>query len=170
MMELKTELWGINGFDDDAFIRVDTLEEAGNHPAILPLDYWLGMAATDDRSRLQGSGVFVPAGEDIAPLLPYLDLIAVIALDFPVYTDGRSYSKAVRLKERYNFIGEVRAVGNILIDQVSNLLRSGFDRLEVTHPLTKERLKNGDFNKIPGFYQQGNGLSRKDDVKGWRQA
>ena len=60
--------------------------------------------------------------------LKYFD---VVALDFPAFTDGRSYSNAKRLRERFKFKGEVRAVGDVLRDQYLNLVRCGFDALEV---------------------------------------
>jgi len=55
----------------------------------------------------------------------------LVALEFPAFTDGRSYSNARRLRERYNYRGEVRAVGDILRDQYLNLKRCGFDSLEI---------------------------------------
>ena len=67
-----------------------------------------------------------------------LNCFDVIALDFPVFTDGRSYSNARRLRQRYNFQGEVRAIGNILRDQYLALTRCGFDALEVREGETEQ--------------------------------
>ena len=60
-----------------------------------------------------------------------LDNIAVVALEFPVYRNGRAYSYARLLRERYGFKGELRAVGNVLRDQFQFMIRCGFDALEV---------------------------------------
>jgi uncharacterized protein (DUF934 family) len=56
----------------------------------------------------------------------------VIALEFPKFGDGRAYSYARLLRERYGFRGELRAVGNVLRDQALFMLRCGFDAFEVT--------------------------------------
>ncbi len=60
-----------------------------------------------------------------------LDHFAVVALEFPKFTDGRAYSYARLLRERYGFRGELRAVGNVLRDQYPFLRRCGFDVVEV---------------------------------------
>ena len=65
---------------------------------------------------------------EISDDLQYFELVA---LDFPVFTDGRSYSNAKRLRDRFGYKGEVRATGEVLRDQYLNLLRCGFDALEV---------------------------------------
>ena len=65
---------------------------------------------------------------EIAEELTQFDLIA---LEFPRFGDGRAYSYARLLRERYGFTGEVRAVGNVLRDQLFFMLRCGFDSFEV---------------------------------------
>lgn len=60
-----------------------------------------------------------------------LEHFAVVALDFPTFADGRSYSNARRLRDRFNYTGEVRATGEILRDQYLALKRCGFDALVV---------------------------------------
>lgn len=67
-----------------------------------------------------------PAG--IADDLQYFDLVA---LEFPRFGDGRPYSYARLLRERYGFAGELRAVGNVLRDQLFFMLRCGFDSFEI---------------------------------------
>ncbi|MED5501501.1 DUF934 domain-containing protein [Salinicola salarius] len=95
--------------------------------------------------RPAGTRVIVPLaawrearGEDVAPLLtsdteltPELaeELLdaSLIAIDFPKFTDGRGYSIARLLRERYGYGGQVRAVGDVLIDQLFYMSRCGFD-------------------------------------------
>ena len=61
-----------------------------------------------------------------------LSHFALVALEFPAFTDGRAYSYARLLRQRYGFSGEVRAVGDVLRDQLLFLHRCGFDAFEMT--------------------------------------
>ena len=81
--------------------------------------------------RTGPTGVIWPNNVKIADLAPYVDRLAVIALVFPVFKDGRAYSQARQLRERYAFHGELRATGQILRDQFLFMIRAGFDALEV---------------------------------------
>ena len=76
-------------------------------------------------------GVIWPNDKNIAELAPYLDKLALIALVFPAYKDGRAYSQARLLRERYGYRGELRATGQVLRDQFLFLLRAGFDSFDV---------------------------------------
>jgi len=69
--------------------------------------------------------------EEIADDLKYL---ALIALEFPAFRDGRAYSYARILRERYGFTGEIRAVGDVLMEQLHFMLRTGFDAFELDGP------------------------------------
>ncbi|MFX8079126.1 DUF934 domain-containing protein, partial [Acinetobacter baumannii] len=68
-------------------------------------------------SRKGKLGVIWPNNRDIDDLLPYLDRLAAVALVFPVFRDGRAYTQARLLRERYKFRGELRATGQVLRDQ-----------------------------------------------------
>ena len=76
-------------------------------------------------------GVAWPNDRRVAELAPHLDRLALIALTFPGFRDGRAYSQARQLREEYGFSGELRATGDILRDQFLFLLRAGFDTLEI---------------------------------------
>ena len=82
--------------------------------------------------RTGATGVLWPNDRSAAELVPHLDRLALIALVFPNFRDGRAYSQARILRERYRFRGELRATGQILRDQFLFLHRSGFDAFEVT--------------------------------------
>jgi uncharacterized protein (DUF934 family) len=82
-------------------------------------------------SRNGKTGVIWPNNRDVDDLLPYLDRLAVIALVFPIFRDGRAYSQARLLRERHAFKGELRATGQVLRDQFMFMLRAGFDAFEV---------------------------------------
>jgi uncharacterized protein (DUF934 family) len=75
-------------------------------------------------------GVIWPNNRDVDDLVPWLDRLAVIALVFPTFRDGRAYSQARLLRERYGYDGELRATGQVLRDQFVFMLRAGFDALE----------------------------------------
>jgi uncharacterized protein (DUF934 family) len=76
-------------------------------------------------------GVVWPNNRDLDDLVPYLDRLAAVALVFPSFRDGRAYSQARLLRERYRFQGELRATGQVLRDQFVFMLRAGFDALDV---------------------------------------
>jgi uncharacterized protein (DUF934 family) len=77
-------------------------------------------------------GVAWPNNRDVAELEPWLDRLALIALVYPTYKDGRAHSQARRLREVYGYRGELRATGQVLRDQFTFLLRNGFDAFDVT--------------------------------------
>jgi uncharacterized protein (DUF934 family) len=76
-------------------------------------------------------GVVWPNNRKVADLAPYLDRLALVVLMFPNFKDGRAYSQARILRERYDYRGELRAAGQILRDQFLFLVRAGFDALDV---------------------------------------
>jgi uncharacterized protein (DUF934 family) len=77
------------------------------------------------------TGVIWPNNRDIDDLVPYLDRLAAVALVFPSFRDGRAYSQARLLRERFHYRGELRATGQVLRDQFVFMLRAGFDAFEV---------------------------------------
>ena len=72
-----------------------------------------------------------PNNRKVSELAPHLDRLALVALAFPKFQDGRAYSQARQLREQYGFRGELRATGDVLRDQRLFLLRAGFDAFEV---------------------------------------
>jgi uncharacterized protein (DUF934 family) len=76
-------------------------------------------------------GVIWPNGRDTDDLVPYLDRLATVALVFPTFRDGRAYSQARLLRERFQYRGELRATGQVLRDQFVFMLRAGFDAFDV---------------------------------------
>jgi uncharacterized protein (DUF934 family) len=82
-------------------------------------------------SRADDVGVVWPNNRDIAELAPYLKNIALVALVFPTFKDGRAYSQARILREQLKFPGELRATGQVLRDQFVFMQRSGFDSFDV---------------------------------------
>lgn len=87
--------------------------------------------------------------EAIAGDLSHFDLVAV---EFPVFTDGRGYSTARLLRERYGFRGELRAVGDVLRDQLLALQRCGFDAFQLREDQDAEAARKA-FCEFSAFYQ-----------------
>jgi uncharacterized protein (DUF934 family) len=77
-------------------------------------------------------GVIWPNNRDVDDLVPFLGRLAVVALVFPTFRDGRAYSQARLLRERYRYDGELRATGQVLRDQFLFMLRAGFDAFEAS--------------------------------------
>jgi uncharacterized protein (DUF934 family) len=72
-------------------------------------------------------GVILRSDEKPELVADDLDALAVIALDFPAFGDGRAYSYARLLRDRYGYTGELRAVGDVLLEQLHFMHRVGFD-------------------------------------------
>jgi uncharacterized protein (DUF934 family) len=116
---------------EDRYVRVlDDAPIPNGVPVIVPAARFLADAGEMLR-RDAPTGVEWPNNRKVAELEPYLDRLAVIVLSFPNFRDGRGYSQARQLRERYGFVGELRAAGQILRDQFLFLVRAGFDALEV---------------------------------------
>ena len=90
---------------------------------ILTLEQW---EALDDR---RGSAVQLEPDHSAAPLLAHLDDLELVAINFPVFMDGRGFSYARELREQ-GYRGELRAVGNFIRDQLHYLSRCGFDAFQ----------------------------------------
>lgn len=90
------------------------------------------LAAPQDFDKHVGRvGIIWPNNKRIEELAPHVVRLALIALVFPKFRDGRAYSQARILREQFGFKGELRATGEILRDQFLFFIRSGFDSLEV---------------------------------------
>lgn len=97
---------------------------------LVPLQLWLS-----SKSDLLGSGktiaVWLDAGENVAALADDLAELPMLALNFPAFMDGRSYSSATNLRQHYKYSGEVRAIGDVLRDQLFYMRRCGFTTFDL---------------------------------------
>ena len=87
---------------------------------LLPLGFYLA------KPQSAAHGVWLAPTDDPVDLQSYLQSVPLIAIDFPVFTDGRGYSIASTLRNRLHYGGDLRAIGDILIDQLYFLRRVGF--------------------------------------------
>ena len=97
-------------------------------------------------------GVIWPNNRDVDDLVPYLDRLAAVALVFPTFRDGRAYSQARLLRERYSYRGELRATGQVLRDQFVFMLRAGFDAFDVKKQADAEAFAQ-TVHRYSVFYQ-----------------
>ncbi|KVC44887.1 DUF934 domain-containing protein [Burkholderia diffusa] len=94
--------------------------------------------------------------EELAPLAARIAQAARIDLHFPSFTDGRAYSQAYLLRKRFGFAGDLRATGDVLIDQLLLMARTGFSSavLGADTDLAAARLQ---LDRFPGVYQRDAG-------------
>lgn len=147
-------LWTPAGFRSDDWRRADDAAAlAGNGRVILPLAVAASLDPAERRLAKDRLGVLVQPGEPVEAIVELLPDVSLVALAFPVFSDGRSFSKAELLRSRYGFRGAVRAVGQVLVDQLPHMLRLGFDEFEVSDPVLIGRLERGETGGIALHYQ-----------------
>ncbi|GAB3441892.1 DUF934 domain-containing protein [Insolitispirillum peregrinum] len=133
----------------------DALPETG--AVLVSLSLWLEQRDTL-RQRAEPVGVWLASNTDTAfaawgeALAGDLLGLPVVAIDFPVFGDGRGYSIAALLRQRHGYRGELRAIGNVLVDQVSAMARVGFDGFEVAEGTRLELLEQA-WSRFPAVYQ-----------------
>jgi uncharacterized protein (DUF934 family) len=111
-----------------------TIKFIAAHDHTEPADGAIALANTEDPRALK------------------LDGVHRIDLNFPKFTDGRAYSQAFLLRRRLGFTGEIRATGDVLVDQLVQLQRSGFDSAVLRHQ-TPATVIERQFLLFSAFYQ-----------------
>ena len=98
------------------------------------------------------TAVRIEPGDDARELLPHLDRIALVEVNFPAFGDGRGYSAARILRES-GYDGELRAVGDVLVDQIVAMRRCGFDSFRPDKPLDDAAVERA-LNRYADVYQK----------------
>ena len=143
---------------DGAFAENDwtTLADDAGLPehgrAIVSLARWRREA---ELLRGREIGVEIAAGRDALAALGEIADRPLIALRFAAFGDGRAFSYAMLLRQRHGFRGELRAVGDVLLDEIPLMIRCGFTSFEVSNEPTLRALSEGRFLKFPLAYQPG---------------
>ena len=139
---------------EDRYLRLDDDAAAPDRvPVIVSAKRFLTEA--DDLIRRDGSlGVSWPNDRRVAELKPWLGHLALIALNFPKFRDGRAYTQARLLRETCGFRGTLRATGDVLRDQFHFLARAGFDSFEVKKP-ADARVFAEVVARYSAYYQPG---------------
>ena len=146
-------LWRRSGFAVDIWtVLADDAPAPGDGAIVVSLKRWLAEREAL-ASRKSPVGVAVEAGADAQAHLADLADRPLVALAFAKFADGRSFSYARLLRDRFGFKGELRATGDVLIDEIPFMLRCGFDSFEVTNAPTFDALEAGRLPGPPIHYQ-----------------
>ncbi|MDK9695720.1 MAG: DUF934 domain-containing protein [Siculibacillus sp.] len=121
-------------------------------PVLISFARWKASAA-DFLEKNRPVGLVLEPSDPLDDVVADLPRLAAIAIRFPVFADGRGYSLARLLRDRHGYTGELRAIGDILIDQVAHFFRVGFDTLAIDHAPTRARLLAGAPVCLPLHYQ-----------------
>jgi len=117
---------------------------------LLSLEQW--HAVRDSWPEGLAVGVQLSNDFDVEALADDLPRLSLITLNFPKWVDGRAYTQARLLRVRYRFTGEIRAVGEVLVDMLPLLARTGFDAVQLRADQSVEAAKRA-LRFFPGHYQ-----------------
>ena len=139
---------------EDPWVRVSDVETIPtDKAALISLERWQNERETL-MPREAPLGIILTSEDHPSAIADDLKNFDLIALEFSTFRDGRSFSSARMLRDRYGFTGEIRAFGHILRDQLLFLHRAGFDAVEST---ANEDQARADWRKalaeISVFYQ-----------------
>ena len=143
VLRLKAGLVHIAVRDSWTLIR-EAQGDLPSGPLLLPFTRWW---SRQDRAVLAGErlsldGVWLGPDDEVETLKPFLSVLPLIAVDFPSFRDGRGYSQAYLLRTRLDWTGELRAIGDVLRDQLSHMRQCGFDSFAVREDkATEDALK-----------------------------
>lgn len=130
VIALEDGIATVRGNDPWVFINSeeDLIRHNTHEKLILPLTVWESMRAVEvsQGHELALNGVWLSPDDDEELLRPWLNVLPLIALQFSSFRDGRPYTQAYVLKTRLNWNGELRAVGDVLRDQLSYMRQCGF--------------------------------------------
>lgn len=126
-------LYNVDGIFHDKWKIINNFENITSltGSVIIPLDILL----KSDKSFLSGFesvGVKLYVDSEPEELLEYINLLEIICIYFPTFKDGRGFSLARILRDKYSFKGDLRAIGDVLLDQASFLFRVGFSTINFT--------------------------------------
>ncbi len=163
-----TRIWRETGFvENDAWvIETEEVKATEEQKALLPL---ADLIAKAEASNDVGLGVLIKPGDDVRKLEPYLYRLEIVAVEFPAFNDGRAFSHASLLRDRLAFKNEVRAVGDVLIDQIPLMLRCGVDSFAVKNATALKRLEEGRLPGIAVHYQPTARDAEKSGGYSWRR-
>jgi phosphoadenosine phosphosulfate reductase len=146
-------LWKNGGFVEDVWqVVADDAPVPDSVPAIVGLKRW-----RDERGGLSARNA--PLGLLIAPGSKWEDVTSdlprfpVIVVTIPKYADGRAFSIARLLRERDHYAGEIRAVGEYIIDQVPLMRRVGIDAFQTDDPILLKALERGEWPEVAHYLQ-----------------
>ncbi|TBR38080.1 DUF934 domain-containing protein [Marinomonas agarivorans] len=127
---VESDLVWISNSETLADTSADTLKKA-----IVPLSAWLEM---EDKGQV--AGIWLESDENTDQLAgKNISALSVIGVHFPAFADGRGFTHARLLRERFGYKGEIRALGNFIPDQLGYLLRVGFSAFQFADEVNLEK-------------------------------
>jgi uncharacterized protein (DUF934 family) len=150
-----TRIWTRAGFVEDRFIE-------GRGAVFMSAEEATGKLGSNLASIL-----VLDAGDEVAAAASRIHEFDAVFIRFPVFSDGRGFSTARLLREKYGFKGEIRAVGHFILDQIPYLLRVGFDAFAVTHAPTIRRLEERDLNEVEVYLQPAYLEEKRAGERAW---
>ncbi|MEM7464668.1 MAG: DUF934 domain-containing protein, partial [Pseudomonadota bacterium] len=118
-----------------------------------------------------GSGtanvLVLKAGDEAGGVAGRINEFDAVFIDFPAFSDGRGFSTARVLRDKYGFTGQIRARGKFILDQIPLMLRVGFDHFEISHEPTIERLENNELSGISLYMQPAIGPEKRAGERAW---
>lgn len=116
--------------ENQSIIITDTFGLTLHNDQILPLAHWLTYKA-EIKQSLNRISIWLDSHDDLETLSQDLPNINLIALNFPKFGDGRAFTMAHLLQDKYGFEGEIRAIGHPIADQAQFLFRCGVDSIDI---------------------------------------
>lgn len=155
-------LWRNGAFADDEWTVAADDSELSAGPVIVALARY-----RRDAPARADVGVLLSAGPEALAALPDLVDRPLIALAFAAFGDGRAFSYAILLRQRLGFRGQLRAVGDVLIDEIPLMLRCGFDAFDVSNEATLRALRAQGPPRFPLAYQPGQAGETREPSRPW---
>jgi uncharacterized protein (DUF934 family) len=146
-------LWKNGRFVEDDW-RVIEDEEAlpETDKAIVSLARW-----RSEHEALAGRnaplGLLIPPGSDWRDIVADLPRFPVVAVTIPKYADGRASSIARLLRDRDGYAGEIRVIGDYILDQMPYMRRVGIDAFQVDDPVLQQALERGEWPEVTDYLQ-----------------
>lgn len=142
-------IWKTGSFHTDSF---QTFEEGMERTGDLIITY--PEFTEHDWSSHEGKlGLSVHASDDIEAIAATLDAFDLVVVNFPAFSDGRAFSIARLIRDKYQFSGEIRAKGAYILDQMPILQRCGVTTFEISSEAVKAGLERGAWPDVPRYYQ-----------------
>lgn len=155
LVTVQMGLWKNGSFVDDNWRIVDDEEPVPDADSVIvSLQRW-----RDERERLAERnsplGLLIPPGSDWSDIADDLPRFPVIAVTIPKFADGRASSIARLLRDRDGYEGEIRVMGNYIVDQMPYMVRVGIDAFHVDDPILIKALERGDWPEVTDYLQPG---------------
>lgn len=144
--QIEPDTWQLIKANEDG-----EYETPADGDIIVPLNLW--QQQSEHLKQHQGKlGIWLDSDESPETIAEELDNFQIIAINFPVFVDGRGYSYARLLRERFDYQGEIRAIGDVMQDQVFYMRRCGIDSFAIKQGKDIEEAING-LHTISQCYQ-----------------